>query len=501
MKIGMIIAVLAYELATIIGIGWWLSRRETKAEHNAEGGFTLGGRSLPVGVVAATMALTVLGTAHILGVFEMSWYMGAAAVWFSIAHVILLVVVCLSTGLWVRRLGVTTVPELLEDLYGKGTRLLVSCVMAGVIFGILTVETQGLGIIIAAMTGWSIEHGAIAGGIIGILYVVIAGMKEVGWINLFNAAVMYVGLILSTIFLALRLPSSDFHSVENYYAASDNAFMLSIFGNADIMITFALGTVIAVVFSQSINQMLLQAAMSAKSEMTIKKALWIAAPVNGLFGVFAVVIGLTAKSIPEFNALGPKVAATSMLVNYLPPWLAALLLASFLAAVLSTFAMTSLSPATIFSMDIYKNLYKPDASEEEIRRVTRIVITVLAIIAIGVASFLPPILAAMNWLFAWLIPVFWVVIFGILWKRSTTAAVITLVVTWILNSAWSFTPIAAYLGVAELPNSYLVLGASLLIGVPANLLLPGKVGYFRSKKYLQRRESLAAAKQLSNAAA
>ena len=72
--------------------------------------------------------------------------------------------------------------------------------------------------------------------------------------------------------------------------------------------------------------------------------LWIAAPLNGMFGVFAVVIGLTAKTIPEFAELGPKVAATTMLVNYLPPWLAALLLASFLAAILSTFAMTSLAP-------------------------------------------------------------------------------------------------------------------------------------------------------------
>lgn len=74
--------------------------------------------------------------------------------------------------------------------------------------------------------------------------------------------------------------------------------------------------------------MLLQVAMAAKDEGTIKKALWIAAPLNGMFGIFAVVIGLTAKSLPEFSALGPKVASTTTLVSYLPPWLAALLLAS-----------------------------------------------------------------------------------------------------------------------------------------------------------------------------
>ena len=151
MKTGLLIAVLAYELIVIGGVGLWLARRERGLAHEA-GSFALASRSLPVSVVAVTLALTVLGTAHILGVFEMAWFLGAAAVWFSIAHVILLVAVCLTTGLWVRRLGVFTVPELIESFFGQTTRLAVSCVMAGVLFGILTVEAQGVGIIFASMT-------------------------------------------------------------------------------------------------------------------------------------------------------------------------------------------------------------------------------------------------------------------------------------------------------------------------------------------------------------
>ena len=82
--------------------------------------------ALPVPAVATTMALTVLGSVHILGVFEMAWFLGASAAWFGIAHVVLLTLVCLGTGLWVRRLGVTTVPQILERLYGVGMRLMVS---------------------------------------------------------------------------------------------------------------------------------------------------------------------------------------------------------------------------------------------------------------------------------------------------------------------------------------------------------------------------------------
>lgn len=485
MNAGILIAVLIYEVAIILGVGIWLARRSA-SRPSAEGDFALAGRDLPVPVVAITLALTVLGTAHILGIFEMSWFLGAAAVWFSIAHVILLVLVCLTTGLWVRRLGLTTVPEILDLLFGRVTRLIVSCTMAGVVFGILTIETQGIGIIISSMTGWPIRNGAVVGAILGICYVVFAGMKEVGWLNLVNAVVMYLGLILATVFLAFRLPGGNYDSVAEYYTDGTNDFMLNIYGTPEIFFAFALGTTIAVVFSQGINQMLMQPCMSAKSEKTIRKALWIAAPLNGLFGVFAVVIGLTAKTVPEFAALGPKVAATTMLVNYLPPWLAALLLASFLAAILSTFAMTSLAPATIFTVDIYKNLYRPKATEAEMARVMRITIVVLAVIAMSVAAFLPPILAAMNWLFSWLVPIFWIVIFGLFWKRNSKVAIATLVAAWIANSAWSFTELPHLLGIPEMPNAYITLGVTLVVGIGGNLIAGGQSGYFKSQEYQSR---------------
>jgi SSS family solute:Na+ symporter len=490
-KIGILFAVLAYLFILVVGIGSWLARREQKKEA-VEGEFALGGRSLSTPVVAVTLAFSVLGTAHILGVFELSWTLGAAAVWFSLAHVILLVVVCLSTGLWVRRLGVSTVPEILGLLFGDKTRTLVSCVMAGVVTGLLTLETQGLGILTATMTGWPLRKGAVVGGVIGILYVALAGMKEIGYLNVINALVKYGGLILATIFLALRLPGGDFSSVKAFYVDAGHADMLSIFGTPQIMATFALGTVIAVLFSQGISQMLLQPAMGARNENTIRKALWIAAPVNGMFGVFAVVIGLTAKSLPQFEALGPKVAATTMLITLLPSWLAALLLASFLTAVLSTFAMACLAPATLFSVDIYKRLYRPAAAELEIRRVTRIVLVVLGGIAIGFASFLPPILASVNWLFSWLVPVFWLVVFGLFWKRSAEVACATLLTAWVVNCAWSFTALPAMLGMSNVPNAYITLAVTLIIGVIGNLLSSGPSGYFYSPEYQLRRASAAA---------
>jgi SSS family solute:Na+ symporter len=286
--------------------------------------------------------------------------------------------------------------------------------------------------------------------------------------------------VLATVFVGFRLPGAGFDSVADYYLQAGEPHMLSIFGNAQIMTTFVFGTIVAVVFSQGINQMLLQPAMAAESENTIRRSLWIAAPLNGMFGVFAVSLGLAAKSLPAFHALGPKVAATSMLVAMLPGWLAALLLASFLAAILSTFAMVALAIATIFANDIVKSLYRPNASERELTRIIRVVIIVVGVVAIAAAAFLPPILAAMNWLFAWLVPVFWIVIAGLLWKRSQPVAVVTLLAAWAANSLWSFSSLPEMLGMKDLPNAYVTLAVTLAVLAVGNAFASGEPGYLRT---------------------
>lgn len=486
MNYGVVISVVIYELVVILGCAVWLKIKEKKqAAAPTDEDFALGGRNMGVIVLAPTIALTVLGSAHITGVFEMSYNMGAIAIWFSLVHVIMIVVACFGTGLWVRRLGVVTVPQIIKDMYGPGVAIAISCVMAGQVWGVLTLECQGLGIVVSSLTGWNITQAVIVGGILGILYVVFAGMKQVGAVNVINATIMYIGLIIATIYVAGKLPGGNFDFIEEAIPNSEGGaeFMLSIFGNADLMITFAVGNIIAVTFCQSISQMLMQTMMSAKDEKTIKKSVWLAAPLNGMFGVFAVILGLAARALPEYSQYGAKLAATNMLVDMLPMWIAALLLAALLAAILSTFAMTALTSATIWVHDIYKGYINPDADEKKLANMTRILIIVLAAAALAVSVALPEILNAINWVFAWIVPVFWIVVFGLFWKRNSKVAGTALAVSWIFNVIWSLTPLPASIGgfIGGLTNPYVTLILSLVILIIGNLACKGEPGYFKAQ--------------------
>ncbi len=488
MRTSVIVVVIIYELAVIIGSSLFLMHQKKKREEEGDS-FALAGRSMGFALLVPTMTLTALGSPHIVGLFEMSYGVGAIAIWFAFANTVHFVIMCLCTGPWLRKMKVATVSQALEKLYGKRTSLLIACVMSGVTFGVLTVETQGVGIFVSTLTGWDLTMAVIVCGIIGVLYVVFAGMKEVGSVNLINLIVLYIGIIIATICIANSLPGGNFSSVREFFESdASTEFMTKIFGTPSLWFSFALANVISVAFYGPISQANTQAPMSAKNSKMIRRALWIVAPVNGLFGVFSVVLGLTARSIPEYAELGATSAAITMLVERLPVPVAGILRATAIAACLSSFAMTSLGCGTMFGYDIYKGLFRPKASDKEVTRVIRIVVIIVCAVAISIAAGIASIIGAMNWVFAWIVPVFWLFIFGLFWKRSSKVAITTLIVTWIVNCLWSLTSLPALFGTTadDVPNGYITLIFGFGIAFIGNLIVKGEPGLWSKKaKQLQ----------------
>ncbi|HBZ49675.1 MAG TPA: sodium:solute symporter [Halieaceae bacterium] len=450
--------VLIYNIAVIGGIGCYLAWREKISGNVTD--LATGGRNAGMAMLSVTLAITYLGSAHVYGLMEMSFGLGAIALWFCFAHTILICVICLGTGPWVRRLGCATIPELLGRMYGPKMRTYVACIAAMVVFGLVTLETQTLGIGISAISGWSLGWSAVLGAVLGTAYVTFGGIKQTMWVNLVNAVVMYVSIIAAGIYLGFVLPEG-WEGVREHYVVSGEAYKLSVFGTPDLMVGFALAAVFSVVFSQSVNQQGMAAAMSARNEAVIRRSLWIAAPINGLFGVFPVLCGLAAATIPEFAQLGPKLAAATMVVQLLPTWLVVLLQAGFLGALLSTFAMSALAPATIFTKDIVgANVEGGLSLNQEHRLIQRVILIVGALAAALTFFNHPNVISAITWLFAWLAPLFFVIVAGLFWKRSTAAAFTILFGTWLVNCVWSIGPIRQFISssmpaLAQLENAHI----------------------------------------------
>lgn len=476
-----LLMVLIYNVIVIGGIGWYIKRQEKQTHQVTD--MALGGRDAGIAMFSVTIAITYLGSAHVYGLMEMSFALGAVALWFCFAHTILICVICLGTGRWIRRMGTATIPELIGKLYNKRLRTYTACVGAMVVFGLVTLETQTLGIGISAMSGWSLGWSAVLGAIIGTAYVCMGGIKQTMWVNLINAIVMYTAIIIAGIYLAFVLPEG-WKGVAQHYVANGEEFKLSILATPDLLVGFALAAIFSVVFAQSVNQQGMQAAMSAANEKVIKRSLWIAAPINGLFGVFPVLIGLAAATIPEFSALGPKLAGATMIVELFPTWLVVLLQAGFLGALLSTFAMSALAPATIFAKDIIGANVVGGLSPEREKNLIRYVIIVIGVIAAAMTFFLHPnVILAITWLFAWLVPFFFIIVAGLFWQRNSRVAHVVVLSSWLVNLVWSFTNIKHMLGLAFLENAHIVAIVALTLTVIGNLITKQSTpGLFTTKK-------------------
>ncbi|MGB0664086.1 MAG: sodium:solute symporter family protein [Pontibacterium sp.] len=461
--------VLLYNLVVIGGIGFYLRWMERHSHSTID--MALGGRSSGVAMMSVTLAITYLGSAHVYGLMEMSFILGAVALWFSFAHTILMCVICLGTGPWIRRMGVSTIPELLGMLFGQRIRLICACVASMVVFGLVTLETQTLGIGISAMSDWPLGWSAVLGAMIGTAYVYFGGIKQTMWVNLVNAVVMYASIFIAAIYLTFALPGG-WDAVTDYYVSNGTEFKLSVFGEPTLLASFSLAAIFSVVFSQSVNQQGMQACMSAENEKVIRKSLWIAAPVNGLFGVFPVLCGLAAATIPEFAELGPKLAGATLVVKLLPTWLVVLVQAGFIGALLSTFAMSALAPATIFAKDIIGSSKDEPLTPEREKSIIQSAIVIIGVIAGFMTFFLQPnVVFAITWLFAWLVPFFFIIVAGLFWKRSARAAFNVIMCCWVVNMVWSFAPqVKGALGLGFLENPHVVSLVALLSVIFFNVI-------------------------------
>ena len=261
------------------------------------------------------------------------------------------IIILRFNGIWYRRFGCVT----LNDMFGKMFHPILMPILGGVgvgyCWGILCVETQGLATVISSLTGLSNLTGAIIGALTGILYVYLAGMKEIGYVNIVNAALMYLFGIIMLVYLNFSTPEG-WAGINNNILAN-NPDLLTILGNPEILRTYVIGTFLACALGLNMAQANIQSAAAVENVQVLRRACTAAIPMNVLFGVIILGLGLAAMALPEPAATGNGAAGVVVLtLTYMPSWLQICVIGVFLAAMLSTVAMVALSLATMFNRDI-----------------------------------------------------------------------------------------------------------------------------------------------------
>jgi SSS family solute:Na+ symporter len=400
-------------------------------------------------------------------------------------------------GPWFRRLNVQTFPEGMGKIFGEKIGWVISIIFPGQLLGICIAEILATSIAFYALSGGAIPlapHCIILAIILTILYVLVGGLKQVAWMNLFNACMLIGGSFIAVFYaggwLSKNIPGG-WDGIAEHYAGTGEAWKMDLMNfSPEVIFSMIFPCLILTVFMCSASQVQNQPMLLAKSESDIRRGVFWAALINSLstfpwvilalIGIALIGMGLITVP-PEEAGEVAKLSVPMLALKAFPPWLVGIMMTSLLAATLSTTGGLILASSHIIVHDIFKRAVNPNMSDRTFLILTRSMIVVCALLVIVPALRVPNIISLLFWIFSFAIPVFGVYLIGMLWKVNKIAAWTTLLAGYFANFFWTFAQpnwLPEYLSLNLYPTTF----ATLFFGIVMNLILPGKPGYLRQLK-------------------
>lgn len=418
MNIGVIIPLLIFLIA-IFAIGLISSKRMSSGG-NFLNDYFLGGRELGGFVLAMTMVATYGSASSFLGGPGTAYSVGFGWILLAMAQVVTGYFVLLILGkkfaIIARRYKAVTMIDFLKERYNSPAVAILSAIAIIVfLFSAMTAQWVGGGRLIESLTGLEYTTALFIFAASVLVYVVIGGFRAVAVTDAVQGAIMIVGtlvLLIGVIIAGGGIPAIMADLLD------ENPRLVTPFGadgslSAAYVSSFWILVGVGVV---ALPQMAVRA-MSYKNSRSMHRALVVGTIVTGFIMLNMHLIGIFARPVMPGIEVGDKVIPLVAL-EVLPPWLAGIVLAAPMAAIMSTVDSLLLLVSSAIVKDVYINFVRPDAAEKRIKQVSFGVTGLLGVIVFLLALQPPELLIFLNlFSFGGLEAAFiWPVVLGLYWK-------------------------------------------------------------------------------------
>ena len=432
-----IIIIAVYLLLTIL-IGIFSTKK------NKQSSSVFNGTNLGLWMCVAVGAGEWLGGTSTSGVSEYGFNYGISGAWYTIANAIGVIFLAVFFAKLFRKIQTITVPGLMSSFIGEKTRIVASAMQIFILVVVGTSQLIAIGSIGQILFGLDAAASIAILGTIVLIYTTLGGMNAVGKTNMLHMFVMYGGAIAAVIICLTGL--GGFKTLTTNLDSS-------YFDMGTIGFNKIFSWIIASVLGGCVAQAGLQPVLSAKNDKTAIGASWITAVIVAPFGLLTAILGIIARY--KFPDLANGKLALPQLLMSLHPAVGGVLLASILAAILSTASPIFLSCGTIFVKDIYSRR-KENAEDKKTLVVSRIATAIAGLITIGLAILLynmQKVLDIVYFAYSLRGSMFVVLLLGILWKKvSPLIANIAMITTlgvglfWVIwKQTTGFYPISNYI--------------------------------------------------------
>ncbi|MDX1429054.1 MAG: sodium:solute symporter, partial [Rhodothermales bacterium] len=331
--------------------------------------------------------------------------------------------------------GVFTMPEFLERRYSSGTRWYLAIIsIVGYVLTKISVTLYAGGIVFEVLLGGGFWTGAIVIVVLTGLYTVFGGLRAVLYTELLQTFMLIGGAILVTV-----IGMNQLGGWEVMRTTVDTAYfdMWLPMNHPDFPWTgIMFGAPILGVWYWCTDQFIVQRVLSANGIDNARR--------GTIFGGFLKILPLFIFVLPGIVAFAlvknggltvarPDHALPEMIRSLLPVGLRGLVVAGFLAALMSSLAAVFNSCSTLITWDVYRKL-RPEATERQLVTVGKFATGVLVVLGLAWIPFMKYI---SDQLYVYLQsvqayispPIAAVFLLGIFWKRVNSRGAISSLAT------------------------------------------------------------------------
>lgn len=382
-----IAVVVALYMVILLGIGWAASRLTRSTED-----YYLAGRSLGSWVTAISSTAASESGWVVLGAVGMVYVSGVSALWLApgclMGYAVNLYLLAPMLRRESARTGALTLPDLLVRRFGDwrhALRLLSVAVIFVSLGGYVAAQMTATGKAMQAIVGLSYQQGIWIGGAIIIVYTLMGGFRAVSWTDFFQGTVMVFALVVMPALVIVK--AGGYGAMLHRLAAVDPNLVLLSGGRAGYaLLGFVVGLV-GIGLGYAGQPHILTRYMAAASDEKIRQTQVIAMVWGVLVFYGAGLLGLAGRLLmPELGQGGdPEQLFPLLSRQMLNPWLAGVMLAAILSAIMSTVSSQLLVAASAISRDMLEEVFGVARSGRTSVLAGRVTVLVLGLAAIAVA--------------------------------------------------------------------------------------------------------------------
>lgn len=394
--------------------------RYVKASNSFLQEYFLGSRQLGGFILAMTMIATFGSASSFIGGPGAAYHYGLAWVLLAMSQVVtgyfVLMVLGKKFAIMSRKYHAVTLTDFLKVRYQSDSVGIIAALSIIIfLFAAMTAQWIGGARLIESVTQVSYKSALVIFAASVLVYVIIGGFRAVAITDSIQGMIMLIGtiILLITTIIAGGGVETIMTDLKN-----ENPNLLSPYG-ADRSLTplyISSFWVLVGVGVVGLPQVTVRA-MSYKNAKAMHRAIIIGTVVIGVIMLGMHLIGVFARAVIP----GIEIADTvmpSIALEVLPPWLAGIVLAAPMAAIMSTVDSILLLVSSAIVKDLYIGYVNPKADENKVKRMSLVITGLLGITVFLLAMNPPNLLIWLNlFSFGGLEAVFvWPIVLGLYWS-------------------------------------------------------------------------------------